>query len=99
MPARLRLFGAERRSEGIGLPERGRGCLAVQLSRLSEIRVAFVKVLRGKQPTSLADCRRQNRRIDSKKSALVEKIADRLFDLVPNYEDRALARTAEPEVA
>src|SRR4029079_6206182 len=98
VPARLRLLGAERRSERIDLSERGRGGLTLQLPGLREIRVPFVEVLRGKQPASLTDGRGENRCVDSQKSALVEKIADRLFERVANDEDCALSWTAQPEV-
>ena len=89
--ARLRLLGAEGRTEGVDLPERrGRG-LAVELARLREVRVAFVEVLGREQTASLADRRRENRRIDAQEAALVEEIVDRLFDLVA---DRRRSRAA-----
>ena len=68
MPARLRFLGAERRAEAVDLPERRRRGFAVELTGLREVGVAFVEVLGREQTAALTDRRRQNRRVDARKS-------------------------------
>jgi hypothetical protein len=42
--------------------------------------------------------RGEDRRVDAQKVALVEEVVDRLLDLVPDDEDRALARASKPQM-
>ena len=99
MSPRLGFLGAESRTEAVDLSERGCGRLAVQLSRLREIRSAQVEVLGAEQPASFSDRRGKNRSIDEREIPLVKEIADRLLDFVSDPADRALSRRPQPEVA
>ena len=98
MPTRLGFFGAKRRTKCVDQTERGRRRFPVQLACLREVRRSLLEVGRLEQSAALPDCRRENRRVDAKKAALIEEIMDRLLDLVPHHENRALLRAAEPEM-
>ena len=97
MPPRLGFLGTKRRAERVDLSERRGGGFAVQLARLREVRVAFVEIFGGEESASLADRRRENRRVDAHESALVEEIVDRLLDFVPHARSH-LARRSQPEM-
>src|SRR6476660_5687734 len=99
MAARLGFLRAERGTKRVDLPERRGGCLAVQLPRLREVRSPLVEVFGREQTAAFADGRRENRRVDAEKPTLVEKIVDRLLDLIADGKDRPHAITAQPEVA
>jgi len=73
---------------------RGRGTLteADVVAAMREVRVAFLEVFCREESRPLADCRGQDRRVDTKEPALVEEIVDALLDLVADHRDRTLAR-------
>ena len=91
MPPRLRLLGAERRTEAIDFAECGSRGFDVELARLREVGLAQVEVVDRKQRASMfADRSRENRRIDERELPLVEKVPDRLDDFVTHPRDRHL---------
>src|SRR5262249_26357997 len=57
-----------------------------------------VEVFRLEQSASLADRRRQNRRVDSQEPTLVKEVVDRLLDLIADRKDRAYTIAAQPKV-
>ncbi len=97
--ARLRLLGAEGRTEAVDLAERrGRG-LEVELPGLREVGLLAEVVGLEERRGPLARGGREDRRVDQHEVALVEEVADRLLDLAAHPQDGVLLRGAEPEVA
>jgi len=99
VPARLRLFGAERRTEAVDLAKRRRGGLDVQLAGLREIRLPEIEVVHGEQRARmLADRAGENGRVHEREVALMKKIANRLDDFVAHARDRDLLLGAQPQM-
>src|SRR5438876_4615925 len=70
--ARLRLLGAERRTEAIDLAERGGSGFDVELPGLREIGLAEVEVIDGKQRSRmLTDRSGENRRVHEREMAIL----------------------------
>ena len=65
---------------------------------MREVRLPFLEVVRLEQTATLSNGRRENRGVDAEETTLVKEIVDRLLDLIPDQEDRALPIAAEPEV-
>src|SRR5256712_4243986 len=99
VPARLRLLGAEGRSEAIDAAKRHRRRLQVELSGLAQVRLLVEVIGLEQRGRALAGRRCQDRRVDQHEVALMEEIADRLGDLAPEPQECMLLRGAQPEVA
>src|SRR5688500_8075329 len=99
MTTGFRFFGAKRRPEAVDLAKcRGRR-FTIELSGLRKIRRSLVEVFRREQSASLADRRRQYRRIHQREVTLVEEIANSLLGLVAHAGNRPLTGRSQPEVA
>src|SRR5690606_23604840 len=81
----------------VDLAERGGGSLEVELAGLSEVS-ALAEVVGLELPAALAGGAGQDRRIDADETFAVQKVVDRLLDLVPHAQDGLLLPGAEPEV-
>ena len=100
VPARLRLLGAERRTERVDAAERHRVRLVVELSALREVGGGVLEVLdREQRGRALARRGREDRRVGEDEAARVEEVAAGVDDLVPDAQDRLLPRRADPQVA
>src|SRR6476659_6474101 len=98
MAARLRFVRTERRAETIDSAERRGRRLAVELSRLREICIAFIEVFSCEQPTPLANRCCEDRSVNEKEIPIVKKIANTLLYFVTHTGDRALALASQPQV-
>src|SRR5690349_5910937 len=97
MAASLRFFRAESGAESVDLPECRRGSLSVKLAGLRQIRRSFIEVFCREETSPLPDRRGENRRIDTKETALIVEIVDRHLDFVSHPRNRALALAPQPE--
>ena len=75
--ARLGFFGAERRPEGVDLPERRRGGFAVQLTGLGEVGLLLEVVDLEQARTAFADRAGDDRCIYAEEATLIEEIVNR----------------------
>src|SRR5207237_10610976 len=96
---RLALLRPEGGTEDVRLADGHRRRLAVELATLGEeglpqIEIGDFEQRRG----ALAGRGREDGRIDQRESPLVVVVADRLDERVPDRENGALPRAAEPEV-
>src|SRR5271163_14158 len=97
MTPRLRLLGAECRAEAVHFAECERARFHVELSALSQVRLALAEVIELEEVGgSLARSRGQNRRVEQDEAALVKKIARGGFHFAAHAQDRVLARGADP---
>ncbi len=99
MAARLRLFGAERRAETVGLAERHRRGFVVELPGLGQVDLLVAEVVDLEQRgRALAGRRREDRRVDQREAVRVEVVADRANDLVAHPQDRVRAARAQVQM-
>src|SRR5207244_6848874 len=99
MASRLRLFRAKRRTEAVDAAECRGGRLEIQLSRLRQIRLLAEVVGLEQRGGPFRRVRGEDRRVDENEVAVVEEIADGLFDLIADLQHGVLLRGAKPQVA
>src|SRR5579871_1067301 len=98
MAPRFRLFRAKCRSKRIDLSQCHGRRFHVKLARLREVRLILEVIYREQRGCALARCRRNDRRISERESALVEKIASRFDDLSAYPQDGCLPLRANPQM-
>ena len=88
----LGLFGAEGRPEAVNLAEGERTGFRIKLTALGQIGLALAEIIDlEKVGGAFAGRRREHRRIEQHKAALVEEIAAGGLDFTANPQDRVLA--------
>ena len=96
--AGLRLLGAKRRPEAVGLAESGGGRLHVELAALREVRLLVEVLGLEERRRTFARARREDGRVGQGEAASVEEITDGCHDLGAHAQDRVLPLRAHPQV-
>src|SRR5215469_16620214 len=100
MTASLGFFRAEGRTEAVDFAEGQRTSLGVELAALRQVGFALAEIIDFEQVSStLTRSRRQYRRVEEHKTALMKKLATSGLDFTTHSQDCMLPGRSYPQVA
>ena len=99
MAPRLRFLCAKGWTEAVHLAERRGGGLVIELSVLRQVRLVLEIFHFEKSGCAFARGGREYGRIAQREAVVIEKVAHRFDDLVTDFQNGALPRRSNPEMA